>query len=114
MSVAGLTHGIISWVVRFVPSKRTAVDTPIGRSSPSTIIPTNAATFVTASQYSISPYRRTLKILNTNGKTHANVIQSAGLICDLGIQYVIVLAMATSLAGNPVRYLRVKDAVALS
>jgi hypothetical protein len=69
------------------------------------MMPINAETLVAANQNSISPYFRTLKKLNVNGTAQPMVIQIAGLACDAGNQKDIMLAIATSFAGNPTRYL---------
>jgi hypothetical protein len=44
------------------------VDAPMGRRIPRNIKPTRVKTLMTVSQYSTSPYRRTLRMLNRKGR----------------------------------------------
>lgn len=68
-------HGTNSSVFRSVPRSLVAEEAPIGRSTPRKMIPMIVATLVTVSQNSISPYRRTLKLLNRTGMNRNTVIQ---------------------------------------
>lgn len=85
-----------------VPSNLVFGDAFIGRSTPNTIIPVIVRTLITVSQYSISPYRRTLKLLKSKGMTRNIVIQISGGYLSLGSQNAIMFAAATSCAGRPI------------
>jgi hypothetical protein len=60
----------------FVPSNAVPV-TSIAISKPQMINPTIVTTLIAVNQYSISPYRRTLRMLNKTGKAKNIVIHSA-------------------------------------
>src|SRR5438045_3966475 len=90
-----------------VPKSCCEVDAPIGNKIPRKMIPTTAATFMVVSQNSITSYFRTLNILKAMGIPIAIDIHTAELIWVFGIQNDIVLAAATSFAGNATVYLLV-------
>lgn len=69
-----------------------------------TIIPTKVVTLMTVSQYSISPYFRTLKLLNRTGITRNTVIQISGGYLSFGSQNDIMFCAATSCVPNPMTY----------
>jgi hypothetical protein len=68
-------HSTRSRVFGSVPRSLVVGDAPIGRSTPRTMRPIMVATLMTVSQNSISPYRRTLKLLNRRGTIRKTVIQ---------------------------------------
>ena len=105
--MVGSLQTISSCVVLSYPKSRVAVEAPIGSSTPITMSPTSVYNFVVENQNSISPYRRTLKKLKAIGNRPNIVIQTAGPICDFGIQNVMELAIATNFPGKLKMYLDV-------
>jgi hypothetical protein len=74
----------------------------MGSRIPKTMIPEIVINLETVSQYSISPYRRTLKLLKRIGIKAKTEIQTAGF--TLGSQMRIIFCAATSLEGNATTY----------
>jgi hypothetical protein len=95
------SHGTNScWLL--VPHSGVAVDAPIGRSIPRTMIPTQVVVLILVSQNSISPYLRTLNMLKMIGKTRKIDIHTAGLTWSVETQNDMILVAATRGVGMPI------------
>ena len=68
------------------------------------MIPTNVVILITVNQYSISPYRRTLKLLNSKGMMRNTMIQISGGYLSFGSQNCMIFCAATSCVPNPMTY----------
>lgn len=92
-------HGI-SALLMSVPDKRVAVEASSGNKIPIMEIQRSDVTLKAVSQNSISPYLRTLNMLNPSGVAMKTEIQTAGWIEVFGTQNDTILVAATSLAGK--------------